>query len=121
MTFPLFSGFLTKYQVQEARSNLDVIRANEESLRQNILLEVKQAYLNLEEARERIPTAELTVRQAEENLELASGRYKAGVGNPIEVTDALVVYNNAKSSYIQALYDYRVAGASLQRAMGTEK
>ena len=121
VTFPLFSGFLTKYQVQEARSNLDVIRANEESLRQNILLEVKQAYLNLEEARERIPTAELAVRQAEENLELANGRYKADVGNPIEVTDALVAYSNAKLSYVQALYDCRVAGASLQRAMGTEK
>jgi TolC family type I secretion outer membrane protein len=119
VTFPIFSGFLTKYQINEARANLNVLKANEDLLRQNILLEVQQAYLNLREAEERIFTAEITVRQAQENLELANGRYAAGVGNPIEVTDAAVALNNAKTTYIQALVDYNVARASLQKAMGT--
>ena len=79
---------------------------------------MQQAYLNLKEAEERLPAAELAVKQAEENLELANGRYEAGVGNPIEVTDAQVGLSNAKLSYIQALYDYKVALASLERAMG---
>lgn len=121
VTFPIFSGFLTKYQVNEARSNLNVLKANEESLRQGIFLEVQQAYLNLHEAEERISTAEIAVRQAEENLELAKGRYAAGVGNPIEVTDAMVAYSNAKTAYIQALYDHKVAQASLEKAMGVKK
>lgn len=121
VTFPIFSGFLTKYQVNEARSNLNVLKANEEALRQGIFLEVQQAYLNLHEAEERISTAEITVRQAEENLELAKGRYAAGVGNPIEVTDAMVAYSNAKTAYIQALYDHKVAQASLEKAMGVKK
>ena len=120
VTFPIFSGFLTKYQVNEARSNLNVLKANEESLRQGIFLEVQQAYLNLHEAEERISTAEITVRQAEENLELAKGRYAAGVGNPIEVTDAMVAYSNAKTAYIHALYDHKVAQASLEKAMGVK-
>ncbi len=47
VTFPIFSGFLTKYQVNEARSNLNVLKANEEALRQGIFLEVQQAYLVL--------------------------------------------------------------------------
>lgn len=119
ITFPIFSGFLTKYQVSEAMSNLNVLKANEEALRQSILLELQQAYLNLHEAEERIYTIEITVRQAEENLELANGRYAAGVGNPIEVTDAAVALSNAKTAYIQALADYNVARASLQKAMGT--
>jgi outer membrane protein len=118
LSFPLFSGFLTKYQVEEANANLNVLRANEESLRQTVFLEVQQAYLNLKDAEERIPTAELTVKQAEENFEIANGRYAAGVGNPIEVTDAEVSLSNAKTSYIQALYDYKVAWASLEKAMG---
>lgn len=118
LSFPLFSGFLTKYQVEEAKANLGVLKANEESLRQTIFLEVQQAYLNLVEAEERIPTAEIGVRQAEENFEIANGRYTAGVGNPIEVTDAQVALSNAKTAYIQALYDYRVAQASLVKAMG---
>jgi TolC family type I secretion outer membrane protein len=116
--FPLFSGFSTEYQVEEATSNLNLLKANEETLRQEILLEVQQAYLNLQEARDRIFTAEITVKQAEENLELANGRYAAGVGNPVEVTDAQVAYSSAKTAHIQALYDYRIAQASIEKAIG---
>ncbi|MGC9022942.1 MAG: TolC family protein, partial [Dissulfurimicrobium sp.] len=83
-----------------------------------IFLDVKQAYLNLVEAGERVPVAELGVTQAQENLDLAMGRYKAGIGNPIEVTDSEIALENAKLAYIQALYDYRVAFAALQKAMG---
>jgi TolC family type I secretion outer membrane protein len=118
LSFPIFSGFSTKYQLEEAKANLQVLTANEESLKQAIFLEVKQAYLNLKDAEERIPTAELNVKQAEENFEIANGRYAAGVGNPIEVTDASVTLTNAKTSYIQALYDYMTSLASLEKAMG---
>jgi outer membrane protein TolC len=117
-TFPLFSGFLTKYQVEEAKANLNILKANEESLRQSIFSDVQQAYLNLKQAEESIPTAELGVKQAQENFEIATGRYAAGVGNPIEVTDAEVLLANAKLSYIQALYNYKVSQASLEKAMG---
>jgi outer membrane protein len=120
LSFPIFSGFLTKYQMDGAKANLNVLRANEESLRQGVFLEVQQAYLNLKEAEESIPTAELGVKQAEENFEIANGRYAAGVGNPIEVTDAEVLLANAKLSYIQALYNYKVSRASLEKAMGSK-
>lgn len=53
-----------------------------------------------------------------ENLELANGRYASGVGSPIEVTDALVAESNAKTSFNAALYDYRVAQASMEKATG---
>jgi outer membrane protein TolC len=118
LNIPLFSGFSTKYQVDEARANLDVLKANEETLRQGIFLEVKQAWLNLQEAADRIVTAEVIVRQAAENLELANGRYAAGVGSPIEVTDALVAESNAKTSFGAALYDYKMAQASMEKATG---
>jgi TolC family type I secretion outer membrane protein len=118
LTLPIFSGFLTKNQVEEAQANLKTLLANEESLKQNILLEVQQEYLNLAEAEERISTAELTVKQAEENLEIATGRYRAGVGSPIEVTDAEVLLSDAKTAHIQALYDYKIARANLEKAMG---
>jgi outer membrane protein TolC len=117
-SFPIFSGFLTKYQVEEAKANLNVLTANEESLRQTVFLDIQQAYLNLKQAEDSIPTAELGVKQAEENFEIANGRYAAGVGNPIEVTDAEVSLLNAKLSYIQALYDYKIAQASIEKAMG---
>jgi outer membrane protein TolC len=118
LSFPIFSGFLTKYQVQEAKANLDVLKANEESLKQTVFLEVQEAYLTLRAAEEAIPTAKLGVEQAKENLEIANGRYAAGVGNPIEVTDAEVGLANARTFYIQILYADKIAQASLEKAMG---
>ncbi|MEW6053934.1 MAG: TolC family protein [Nitrospirota bacterium] len=118
LSFPLFNGFLTKHQVEEARANLNILKANEELLRQIIFLEVQQAYLTLRAAEEAIPTAKLGVEQAQENLEIANGRYAAGVGNPIEVTDAEVGLANARTYYIQALYADKIAQASLVKAMG---
>ncbi len=118
LTVPLFSGFLTKHQVEEARANLNATSANEDGVRQTVFFEVRQAYLNLKEAQESVPAAEISVKQAEENLELANGRYTAGVGSPIEVTDAQVSYLTARTAYIKALSDYKVAQAALEKAMG---
>lgn len=119
ISLPIFSGFLTKYQVREARASLDVAGANEEALKQSVFFEVQQAYLNLKEAEERIPAAKLSLKQATENLDIANGRYSAGVGSPIEVTDAEVLVINARTAYIQALTDYGTAHASLEKAMGS--
>jgi outer membrane protein len=118
LDFPLFSGYLTKYQVEEMRYNLDTAKANEASVRQGIALDVQQAYYNLQGAREKVGVAELTMKQAQENRELAQGRYSAGVGNTIEVTDAVVAEVNARTSLIRASYDYRIAVANLEQAMG---
>jgi outer membrane protein TolC len=118
LTFPLFSGFLTKYQVREARANLSVLDANEESLRQQIMLDIRQSYLTLQDAEEAIPTAEVAVTQAKENLALANGRYEAGVGNPIEQADAVASFTSAEAAYINALYAYKIAQATIEKAMG---
>ncbi|MDD5712200.1 MAG: TolC family protein, partial [Smithellaceae bacterium] len=118
---PIFSGFSTRYQIDQAKANLTIQKANEEALRQSIYMDVKQAYLNLQAAREKIGAADLAVKQATENYDLANGRYNAGVGSPIELTDALVSLNNAKTAYVGALYDYKIAQANLEKAMGTNK
>ena len=114
----LFTGYSTKYKMDEAMANLEVLRANEKERRQTIRLEVEQSYTNLQEVPKRISTAEMTLRQAEENLDLAQGRYNAGIGNPLEVTDALVAQSNAKTALFGELYDYKIAEAKLEKAMG---
>jgi outer membrane protein TolC len=118
LTVPLFSGFLTSHQVAEAKFNLYVLKANEESLRQRILLEVRQAYLNLQAAEASIGTAELAARQAKENLDLANGRYEAGVGSPVEVSDAFATYVSAQANYTTALANYKIAQATIENAVG---
>jgi len=118
LNIPIFSGLSTKYQVDEARASLEVIKANEKTLRQDIYLELQQAYSNLREATDRITTTELSVRQAAENMELANGRYAAGVGSAIEITDALVAYSNAQTAQAAAIYDHKIAQASIEKAIG---
>jgi outer membrane protein TolC len=121
ISIPLFSGFDTRYRVAQAQANYDTISANEQSLRLDIYSQVQQGYLTLREAEERIGASELTVRQATENVELATGRYRAGVGSPLEITDALVGLNNAKVAYTQALTDYKNAQASIEKAIGVRE
>jgi outer membrane protein len=120
LNFPLFTGLSTKYQVDEARANLEVLKANEDSIRQAISLDVKQAYLNVQDTAEQISMAEMTVLQAKENYDLASGRYKTGVGNPIEVADATITLNNARANLNTALYNYKTAQAALEKSVGAK-
>ncbi|MDD4356399.1 MAG: TolC family protein [Smithellaceae bacterium] len=121
LTFPLFTGLSTKYAVDEAAASLEVAVANEESLKQLVCLEVQSAWLNRKEALKRIEAGKTVVRQAEETLELARGRYATGVGSSIEITDALIKYYNAQMTYITALTDYSIAQASLEKAIGVIK
>jgi outer membrane protein TolC len=118
LTFPLFNGFLTSNQVKEAKQNLNIQKANEEALRQSILLDVQQAYLNMRALEDGVAVAELSVQQAQENYDIVNGRYAAGVGSPLDVTNALVGLTNAKTNYIAALANYKTAEAALLKAMG---
>ncbi len=118
LNIPLFNGFQTAAQVAQAKANLTVFRAAEESQRQAVYLAVQQAYLNLKQTEELVPVAELNVTAAQENFDIADGSYQEGVGDPIQVADAAAALISAKFAYIQALYDCKVARASLELAMG---
>ena len=118
LNIPLFSGFSSPNQVAEARANLRNLQAQEESLKQNIRLEADQAYLSLKLADEQIVVTEKSMAQAQENFELATGRYQVGVGSPLEVTDAEVSLANARANNVTALYNYKTAEAKIEKAMG---
>jgi outer membrane protein len=118
VNIPIFSGFLTKQQVAQARANLLTTKANGDVLRQTILLEVSQALLNLEAAMQRLRVTEVTVEQAKERMALVEGRYKAGLSNAVEVTVAEVALVNAQANEVVAMSSYQAAKAQLDRAMG---
>ena len=58
------------------------------------------------------------MESAEENYQLARGRFDAGVANIIELTDAQLALTQAQSDQAQALSDYRIGIARLERALG---
>ena len=118
LTLPLFQGGLTKGRVSEARANMLALEAQRDIMKQSILFEVNQAFADLESAAARVDVMEKTLQKARENLEIAQGRYKAGVGAYIEITDAQLSSVNSETDHIKAQYDYHLAIAQLLKAMG---
>src|SRR6266581_1450671 len=116
VSLSVFNGGLTRGQVGEANANLENLRAAEDATRNNVSLEVRQALLNLRQQAESIGVADKGLQQGRENLSLAEGRYKTGVGNIIELTDAQVALVSAEASRVQALVGYRTALATLERS-----
>ncbi len=121
LTVPLFQGGLTKGRVSEARANLIVLEAQQDATRQSILLEVNQSDADMESAKVRIDVMESSLQKARENLELAQGRYEAGIGPYIEVTDAQLAAVQAETDYVQAQYDYQLSVARLLKATGRKE
>jgi outer membrane protein len=118
LNIPIFDGFRTTNRVEETLHTYYVIKAQEEQQRQQVALDVEQSYLKLVELEQRIKANKAAADAAKENLDLANGRYQVGVGNIIEVTDAEALYTSAQTTYVRALYDYKIADAQFQRAIG---
>jgi outer membrane protein len=118
MTFPLFEGLSTTYSLNQNKAQLRASLENYEVLRQNVTKEVNQAYLNVKTGWELIRATKKALEASRENLRLAWGRYQAGVGTIIEFTDAQVQFSQADLNFVQALYNYRVYEAQLDKAIG---
>ena len=104
-----------KNEVDIANSQLNLAKTEVELLNQNLYFDIQSAYVDMIQLEKQIPLLETKVRQTLENLELADGRYAVGLGDYIQLQDARVNYNNAQSSYVQAVYNYNVARATLER------
>lgn len=118
LSWTWFDGLSNVGKLREARANLDAARANAASVELTVRQEVEQATLALVEAQERIQAAAKAVESAQENFRLAQGRFDAGVGTIIELTDAQLALTQAQSTEIEALADSRIARARLERALG---
>lgn len=118
LTWTIFDGGGKIGRYKEAKANLEAAQARVRDTELQIWQNVEQAYLNLGEAEERIGAAQKAVESAEENYQLARGRFDAGVANIIELTDAQLALTQAQSTEAQALSDYRISIANLERAIG---
>ena len=118
MTLPIFDGLATRYSVSQNKAQLRSTLENFEVLRQQVIKEVDQAYLNVKTGWELIRATKKALEAARENLRLAWGRYQAGIGTIIEFTDAQVQFSQADLNFVQALYNYRTFEAQLDKAVG---
>jgi len=108
----------TKYRVdaEKARENQSADQAKE--LNDQIAMEIKNAYLLLQESESQIAVSRKVIDQAEENYRISEARYKERVARSTEVLDARTLLTRAQAGYANALGDYNISYTRLQRAMG---
>jgi outer membrane protein len=120
LTWQLFQGGLTSAQDQEAQANIDVLAAQEEALKQQIRLELEQARLGVRAARATLEADHELVENAQALLRLAEGRFAAGLGSAIELSDAQVASSSAQAQEVKARFSLATARAQLSKALGRE-
>jgi len=121
ISFNIFDGKKSNYKEKQIKASLNQLKADELKLKQGISLQIKQAFLKLKEAKERIKVTNKSVKQAEENLRIVEKQYQAGVSSSIDVIDAQVCKTSAKIKAITALYDHILAKVKLFYQMGLIK
>lgn len=105
-------------EVAAARARVAKARYLLNEIKDNIQLEVKDAYLSLREAEKNIQVAKTAVVQAEENFRMNEERYKQQVATSTDVLDAQTLLTQARTNYFNALSEHNIAWARLERAMG---
>ncbi|MGC8783390.1 MAG: TolC family protein [Armatimonadota bacterium] len=118
LQFKIWDSGQTQGRVEQARADVDKAKVAVENVREGIALEVRSAYLSLQEAREKVAAAEKGLQAATESLRVARLRYEAGVSTQLELSDAELAYTQAEQNLVNARYDLRVAWARLEKAMG---
>ncbi|MEN6412039.1 MAG: TolC family protein [Veillonellales bacterium] len=114
----LFDSGLTNAKVKEAKAAADKAAEQDKSTHDSIELEVRQDYLSMKEAEQRIQTSSVAVDQAADALKIAEAKYQAGAGTNLDVMDAELDLTQAKTNHTQALYDYNTNKAKLETAIG---
>jgi len=117
-SIPLSDGGLTASKVKGAAADLAEAEAEMQSLSNSVVLEIRKAWESLIESKEAIAASRAAESQAKETLDLALGRYSAGVGNSLEVSDAVDSYAEAQTNTVQSMYDCKIARLDLEKAMG---
>ena len=115
---PLFNGFRTTSRVGETRAGVLSSRYRLEDLENSVKLDVTLSFVGYEDAQARVDTLDASVKKAQENLDIARGRYDAGVGSIIEVNDAQVSLTQAQTDKVKAVFDYNSAIVKVFRSTG---
>ena len=102
--------------LDEKSQSLIRLRRDAES---KIALQVRQKWIDLQTARQRVVVARTTTAQADENLRVARDRYQHQAGTNTEVLDAETLRVQAYMNFYSSTYQAALAGLRLRRAVGT--
>ena len=120
LSWDIFDGMLTHGKIVQARALYEKSKTDVDDKGRQIELEVRTAYSDFIEAREVLDSQQKVQEEADEALREARARAEAGTGTQLDVLDAETSLTQARTTQIQALHDYAVARARLERAIGEE-
>jgi outer membrane protein TolC len=118
VTWSIFDGLSTKGKADQAKALYEGAKVDIDNEGRRIELEVRTDYSNFIEATETLESQKKVQEEAVESLRLAKARADAGTGTQLDVLSAQTSLTQARSTEVQALHDYDVARARLERAIG---
>ncbi|ULQ59745.1 TolC family protein [Brucepastera parasyntrophica] len=121
LTVPLFTGGYRLSKVQEARLEQEKAELSLTRKRDSIESEFLEIRLRLNEAAERVKTAELTESMAQRAVTLSRNAYANGLVTQLSVNQAIDNLSQASLGYRNAIYEYLVACYDWELATGMVK
>jgi len=121
LRFPFFTGFRNVYDVRAAQRRAEVAQEDVRRYEQDVNLQVWTSYYALQTATTRLTTVRDLLASARQSAEVASERYKAGVGNILDLLTAESALESARAQEVQARTDWFVAVAQLAHDTGSLK
>jgi outer membrane protein len=118
MTVPIFDGGQREGRISERRSIVRQEAINTQDIQYQVTLEVRDALLTLNSAKQQVAVAEGSLKLSLTELELARERFAVGVATNIEVTSAQTSVAQARDNLIQGLFNFNASRISLARAQG---
>jgi outer membrane protein len=118
VTVPIFTGFNVGYGVRQAQAALEAREASAEQVRLQVSLDVWNAYYALDSANQQLTATATLTKTAENNQQVALGRYQSGVGTIIDVLTAQTAAANARQLRISAELSWQVSRTQLALALG---
>lgn len=115
---PIFDGLQKQAQAEQVKFSLRKLDHQAEELRRAIDLEVNQASSDVYNAYNNLEAYEQNVALAQQVFDIASIKYKEGVGSSLEINDAETQLKTAQTQYLSGLLEYLLAKADFQKATG---
>jgi outer membrane protein len=118
LSLPIFAGGLYLARQHEAELHASASAELLRALENNVIRDVRIAWLNLNNARDRLRTTEQLAKHAGEAFELAQARYQAGSSSIVELSQAQLELTSAQIGEMTARYDTLIAEANLNYQIG---
>lgn len=120
IAFDIFNGGSNRAAYKIALANENSAELQEKQLYKDIKTQVEESYLDLSSSKERINATAVSLQASNENYDAQKEKYAQGLGTTLDLLNSELQLITAKSNEIEARYDYYIATAKLDYAVGKQ-